>query len=207
MLKRRTGIYLLTLLFITGLAGTISDNTINKTQRKHALELMKDTYKEAIKTTSDLSENQINYNPDADNWSIKDCMLQIAAGEKLLWIIFEEAMKAPANPEKRIEIKFTDEQVVKMVEDRTQKAQIPEHIQPKNAGYNSLEDALIDFKANRNEHIKYMKHTTEDLRNHVVQFPFGWIDCYQLYLFIAGHSNRHTQQMNEVKGQSGFPVK
>lgn len=207
MLKRRTGIYLLTLLFITGLAGTISDNTIKKAERKSALELMKDTYKDVVKATSELSENQLSYKIASDKWSIKDCMFHIAATEKLLWNMFEDAMKAPANPEKRSEIKFTDEQVVKMVEDRTQKAQAPEPIQPKNTGFNSIDDALADFKTNRSEHIKYMKHTTEDLRNHIVEFPFGWIDCYQLYLFIAGHSNRHTQQINEVKGHSGFPVK
>ena len=121
--------------------------------------------------------------------------------------MFESAMKAPANPEKRTEIKVTDEQVIKMVEDRTKKAQAPEPIQPKNTGYTSLAEALIDFENNRMAHIKYMKNTTEDLRNHVVQLPVGWIDCYQLYLFIAGHSNRHTQQINEVKANTGFPAK
>jgi hypothetical protein len=37
--------------------------------------------------------------------------------------------------------------------------------------------------------------------------PFGWIDGYQLYLFIAGHSKRHTQQLNEVKANPSFPGK
>ncbi|MEO5946039.1 MAG: DinB family protein [Chitinophagaceae bacterium] len=207
MLKRRTGIMLLTLLFVTGLAGTINDNTIPKIERKSALTQMKDTYKNATGATKGLSEAQLNYKASPDKWSVKECFFHIAAAEKLLWTLFEGGMKAPANPEKRAEIKLTDEKVVKMVEDRFQKAQAPEPIQPKNTGYNSLTDALVDFKSNRLDHIKYMKYTTEDLRNHVVQLPFGWIDCYQLYLFIAGHSNRHTQQMNEVKASTGFPAK
>lgn len=207
MLKRRTGIILLTLLFVTGLAGTLSDNTISKDERKTAVSLMKDTYKDAIGATKGLSEDQLNYKAAPEKWSVQECFFHIAAAEKLLWTMFESAMKAPANPEKRTEIKVTDEQVIKMVEDRTKKAQAPEPIQPKNTGYNSLAEALIDFNNNRMAHIKYMKNTTEDLRNHVVQLPVGWIDCYQLYLFIAGHSNRHTQQMNEVKANAGFPAK
>jgi len=207
MLKRRTGIILLTLLFVTGLAGTLSDNTISKDERKTAVSLMKDTYKDAIGATKGLSEDQLNYKAAPEKWSVQECFFHIAAAEKLLWTMFESAMKAPANPEKRTEIKVTDEQVIKMVEDRTKKAQAPEPIQPKNTGYTSLAEALIDFENNRMAHIKYMKNTTEDLRNHVVQLPVGWIDCYQLYLFIAGHSNRHTQQINEVKANTGFPAK
>ena len=207
MLKRRTGIILLTLLFVTGLAGTLSDNTISKDERKTAVSLMKDTYKVAIGATKGLSEDQLNYRAAPDKWSVQECFSHIAAAEKLLWTMFESAMNAPANPEKRTEIKVTDEQVIKMVEDRTKKAQAPEPIQPKNTGYTSLAEALIDFENNRMAHIKYMKNTTEDLRNHVVQLPVGWIDCYQLYLFIAGHSNRHTQQINEVKANTGFPAK
>ncbi len=207
MLKRRTGIILLTLLFVTGLAGTLSDNTISKDDRKTAVSLMKATYKDATSATKGLSEVQLNYRAAPDKWSIKECFLHIAAAEKLLWTMFESAMKAPANSEERIKIKVTDEQVIKMVEDRTKKAQAPEPIQLNNTGYTSLAEALIDFENNRMAHIKYMKYTTEDLRNHVVELPVGWIDCYQLYLFIAGHSNRHTQQMNEVKANASFPAK
>ena len=55
------------------------------------------------------------------------------------------------------------------------------------------------------DHIQYLKTTTEDLRNHVVQLPFGYIDSYQLCLMIAAHSNRHTQQLREVMAAAGFP--
>ena len=207
MLKRRTGIILLTLLFVTGLAGTLSDNTLSKAEKKSAISLMKDTYKDATSATNGLSETQLNFKAGPDKWSVKECIFHIAATEKFLWTMFESAMKNPTNPEKRAEIKVTDEQVINMVEDRSKKAQAPEPIQPKNTGHSSLAEVLIDFKTSRMNHIKYMKNTTEDLRNHVVKLPVGWIDCYQLYLFIAAHSNRHTQQMKEVKANPGFPAK
>ncbi len=205
MLKRKTGIYLLTLLVITGLAGTINDNSVSKTERKYAVGLMKDTYKDALKATKGLTEAQLNFKATPETWSVTECMYHIAAAEKLLWSAFEAAMKAPANPEKRSDIKVTDDQVVKMVESREKKFKAPEPIQPKNTSFKSLDEAIADFKTSRTNHIKYMKSSTEDLRNHVVQMPVGWIDCYQLYLFIAAHSNRHTQQMNEVRAHENFP--
>jgi hypothetical protein len=169
------------------------------------MNLMKDTKADLLKSVKGLSEAQLDFKTAPERWSVKECAYHIAGAEKLLWSMLEGAMKAPANPEKRSEIKVTDEELVKMVEDRSKKAQAPEPIQPKNTGYKTLDDALNNFKANRQEHIKYMKSTTEDMRNHVVQMPFGWIDCYQLYLMIAAHRNRHTQQLNEVKAAAAFP--
>jgi hypothetical protein len=206
MLRRKTGRILLTLLVITGLAGTINNNSLTKEERKFALGLMKDTYKDVLKTIKGLSETQLDYRPAADKWTVRECVYHIAATEKGLWSMLEGMMKAPANPEKRAEIKVSDEEFVNMVKDRSRKAQAPENFQPKNITYKSLEEALSDFKLNRMAHIRYMKTSTEDLRNHVVQMPFGSIDCYQLYLMIAAHSNRHTQQIKEVMESKGFPA-
>ena len=207
MIKRTMGRSLLTLLVITGLAGTINDSSPSKKERKYGTALMKESRDEVIRNVKDLSEVQLNFKAAPEKWSVKECTYHIAAAEKLLWTMFEGAMKGPANPEKRAEIKVTDEQIVQMVEDRTKKAQAVEPLQPKNTGYKSEQEAIEDFKKNRLEHIKYLKNSTEDLRNHVVQLPFGWIDCYQLYLLIGAHSNRHNQQISEVKANSAFPAK
>jgi DinB superfamily len=207
MIKRTMGRSLLTLLVITGLAGTFNDNSLSKKERKFGVGILKDTRDDAVNATKGLSDAQLNFKVTPEKWSVKECMYHIAGAEKLLWTLFEASMKAPANPEKRSEIKVTDEQVIKMIEDRTTKAQAPEPIQPKNTGFATLEAAIEDFKKSRGEHIKYLKNSTEDLRNHVVQLPFGYIDCYQFLLFMSAHSNRHTQQMNEVKANAGFPAK
>ena len=205
MLKRTLGRSLLTLLVITGLAGTVNDNSISKKERKYALTMMKETKSDALNSIKDLSAAQLDYKVNAEKWSAKECMFHIAGAEKLLWSLLEGSMKGPANPEKRAEIKVTDEQFVQSIMNRTTKFQAPEPIQPKNTGYKTIEEAVEDFKHHRNDHIKYLKSSTEDLRNHVVQLPFGWIDCYQLCLMIAAYSNRHTQQINEVKTDGDFP--
>ena len=94
-----------------------------------------------------------------------------------------------------------------MIEDRTNKVKTFPPLEPVNAPYKNTSEALSDFKNMRNEHIKYLKNTTEDLRNHVVQMPFGYIDSYQLCLLIAAHNNRHLQQIKEVQEDHDFPKK
>jgi len=205
MLKRTMGRLLLTLLVITGLAGIENDSAPSMQERKAAVNLMKETKADVLKTVKDLSDAQLNFKASPEKWSIKECMYHIAISEKNLWDMMETAMKAPANPEKRSEIKMTDEQLIKMMEDRSFKVETVELFEPKNTPHQSLDDAVSAFKEMRAEHIKHMKSTTEDMRNHVVQMPFGWLDCYQLCLMMASHSNRHMQQMNEVKADPNYP--
>ena len=205
MLKRTMGRLLLTLLVITGLAGIENDSAPSMQERKAAVNLMKETKADVLKTVKDLSDAQLNFKASPEKWSIKECMYHIAISEKNLWDMMETAMKAPANPEKRSEIKMTDEQLIKMMEDRSFKVETVELFEPKNTPHQSLDDAVSAFKEMRAEHIKHMKSTTEDMRNHVVQMPFGWLDCYQLCLMMTSHSNRHMQQINEVKADPNYP--
>jgi hypothetical protein len=180
-------------------------DSVTQKERKYAVKEMKETKNEVIKSVKGLSDAQLNFKAAPDRWSVKECVYHIGLSETNLWHLLEGTMKSPANPDKRAEIKVSDEQLIKMMEDRSNKVKTQEPFEPKNAPWKSLAEALDDFKAKRNNHVDYMKSTTEDLRNHVLQLPFGWIDCYQLYLMIASHSNRHIQQINEVKADTNFP--
>jgi hypothetical protein len=205
MRRSKYGYMLLALLVVTGLAGTLTPTTIDSKERKFAVNILKETKSDAIKSVKGLTNAQLNFKSGPDKWSVKECMYHIAISEQNIWQWLETAMKAPANPEKRSEIKLTDEQVVQAVEDRSMKVKTQEAFEPRNTPYKTLDDALASFKEVRANHIKYIKNTTEDLRNHVVQTPLGWIDCYQLCLFMSAHSNRHMQQINEVKADPKFP--
>jgi hypothetical protein len=205
MRRSKYGYLLLALLVITGLAGTITPTSLTSKERKFAANHLKDTKSDFLKSVKGLSQTQLDFKAASDKWSIKECTYHIAIAEKNLWQRLDGTMKQPANPEKRSEIKMTDDQVIKMLEDRSRKFKTSETFEPKNTPFQTLDEALESFKGLRTDHIKYMKTTTEDLRNHVAQFPVGWIDCYQICLFMSAHSNRHTQQIEEVKADPNFP--
>jgi hypothetical protein len=207
MLKRTKGRLLLISLVITGFAGTLSNTALNKEERKYALTQLKDTKSAFIKSVKGLSEAQLNFKPAPDRWSIKDCIFHIAMTESALTKMFEATMQTQANPEKRADIKMTDEDIIKKFTDRTNKLTAPEMLRPEKSSWKTADEALAAFKDIRQNKLKYVKGTTEDLRNHVFQMPFGSIDGYQMILFMAAHSNRHTQQINEIKADPNFPKK
>ncbi len=78
-------------------------------------------------------------------------------------------------------------------------------MEPVNSKYNDAKDVLKAFNDSRDKLIGYMKNTSDDMRNHLWNAPFGMVDSYQVVLFIAGHSKRHTLQMAEVKSDPNFP--
>lgn len=178
---------------------------LSKKERKAAISYLKETKKLLSKNIKGLSEAQLTYRTAPDRWSVEECVKHIAAAEEGLWKTVEAALNAAPNPEKRGEIKTDDEGVKSMVTNRSVKAQAPEPFQPKNITYKTAAEAFAAFETNRNKLVDYVKHTTADMRNYVLTLPFASFDAYQMVIFIAAHSRRHTLQIEEVMADSGFP--
>jgi DinB superfamily len=185
---------------------TIEDG-LSKKEKKFAISYLEETRDDLANTISGLSEEQFNFKPADNRWSVKECLQHIAITENSLWQWCESTIKAPATPEKRAEVKTTDEQVIKMITDRSQKFQAAPEMKPEKSVFTTALDAFNGFKASRDLLIKYVKNTKEDLRNHITQGPMGSVDAYQLVLFIGAHGNRHTQQIAEVMADPNFPKK
>ncbi|MBC7828169.1 MAG: DinB family protein [Chitinophagaceae bacterium] len=187
------------------LSFSVSDSTLTKKERKFAKDHLKETKKDLVKTVEGLSQAQLSFKVDSSRWSVEDCVKHIAMAEMGLWKAVQDGLSQPPNPEKRAEIKMTDEQMVKGIQDRSSKFQAPETLQPKNTPFKSTAEALSSFKESRTKLISYIDDTQEDLRNHVINFPVGMMDAYQMVLLISAHSNRHTQQIKEVMADPNFP--
>ncbi len=185
---------------------SIPESHLTKKEKKYAVDYLTDTKNALVSAVAGLSEAQFNYKPGPDRWSIKQCLQHIAAAEEGLWKVCEGTLQAPANPDKRAEIKVTDQQLIQSITDRSKKMQAPEQMRPENSPYHTQQEALNAFVMNRDKLIDFMKHTKDDMRNHVWSSPMaGMLDAYQVVLLTAAHSNRHTQQINEVKADPGFP--
>jgi len=179
---------------------------LTKKEKKYAVDYLEQTKADLQNTVAGLSEDQFNFKPAADRWSIKECLQHIVLTETTLWQATDATLKATANPDKRSEIKVTDEDLVKRMTDRTNKVKTMEALYPEKATtIPTALSALNAFNEQRGKLIKFMKKTDDDMRNHVTQTPLGWLDSYQMVLFMAAHSNRHTQQIAEVKADPNFP--
>ncbi len=205
MLKRTKGYVLLTLLVLTGLANQVASETLTSKERKFLIGNLKDSKDNLSKSIKGLSETQLNFKSASDKWSVKECVQHLAITEGSLWKMAEEALKQPANAEDRKEIKMTDQDMLNFMTDRSKKFQAAEIVKPVHSKWKTTSEAMNAFKEDRMRLIKYVKTTTDDVRNHVAKAPFGSLDVYQIFLMISSHTARHTKQIEEIKSDLTLP--
>ncbi len=205
MLKKTKGILLLTLLVLTSFAGRIPSDTISSQERRFLIDHLKDSKTYLLKALNGLSEEQMNFKASPEKWSIKECVQHIALAEGGIWQMADGALKATANPEKRSEIKVTDQDLIKWVSSRDHKVRAPETMKPVQSAWETTDEALAAFKDKRAALIKYAKTTTDDMRNHVAQSLVGYVDAYQVVLWLSTHTRRHADQILEIKNDPSFP--
>jgi DinB family protein len=181
--------------------------SLTDAERNFAVKHLIDTKAYLLNAVKGLSAAQLNFKASPERWSILECVEHITNTETLAFEGTMESVKNPINSEKRNEVKFTDEQLINAVLDRSVKVKAPEVIQPKGK-YTTLESALDVFNAQRDKTIEYIKSTPDDLRNHLKPHPaLGMLDGYQWLLLIGAHQKRHTLQIEEVKADKNFPKK
>lgn len=196
---------MLALLVTTGLAGTLKHTSLTSQERKFAVNLMKDSKMSVLNSIKGLSDKQLNFKPSKEEWSISQYIEHIATSENSLWGWLDKTMRLPANPEKRSEVKFTDDSLIQMIKDCYNVPESARIFIPEKKKWKNTDQALADFKTQRTSHIKYLKSSTEDLRNHILQMPFGYIDAYQVSLVIVAYDNLLIEKINTVINNSRFP--
>lgn len=177
---------------------------LTDTDREMAIKELTKTQKHLKHTIKGLSNQQINFKPSSESWSIAECVEHLAISENAFNGMLQNALKAPADPSKRDSVKLTDQQLLGIITDRSKKVKTRGEFEPKGQ-IGSFQEALKAFNSKRKEHITYVKNTEDDLRNHYGQLPFGTIDGLQIIIFMSGHTERHVKQMEEVMAHTDFP--
>jgi len=180
--------------------------TLTPEERGAALRSLQATHDAFLQAISGLSEKQWGFKPAPDRWSVAEVSEHIAVSEStLLGLVQTKFMAGPATPEKRAEVKVTDEVVLQRVPDRSRKAQAPEFLQP-TGRFANHDETVKAFETARSATEDYIRTTNDDLRDHFGPHPLlGTMDAYQWILLISAHSERHTKQIEEVKADPNFP--
>jgi len=175
-------------------------------ERDHAVKYLEETREKFLASIAGLSEAQWKFKPAPDRWSVAEVAEHIALSEgTILQLVTERILKTPAA--KPPADAATDEAVVKLITDRSGKAQAPEVLKP-TGKWATREELVTDFLAGREKTIAYVKTTQDDLRSHSTPHPvLKSLDAYQWVLLLAAHSARHTAQIEEVKADPNFPKK
>ncbi len=201
MQKFRSVIVILAVALLSALS--VQAQELTQAEKDKALQYLESTKQDVLDATKGLSDAQSNFKPAPDRWSIAECMEHIAAAEDFIRGNIENGvMKAPAVPGR--DVAAIDAAIIENVPARKNKVQAPEAIKPTNR-FGSPEGSIKHFVESRAITEEFLK-TTPGLRDHAADSPVGtkW-DAYEFILLIAAHSERHTNQIKEVKADPNYP--
>jgi hypothetical protein len=171
--------------------------------RKALLDHLEKTSQKFQASVKGLSEAQWNFKAGPDRWSIAECAEHIAVSEDFIRGLVEQNLASPARAP-QADATALDAKVLAMITNRTQKAEAPAPVRPK-AQFAGGPGAVRHFLDSRAKTVALVK-SRDDMRKHVSKHPvFIELDAHQWTLFLSGHTERHTLQIEEVKQQPGYP--
>lgn len=157
-----------------------------------------------LKSVDGLSEAQWNYKAAPEKWSIAQCAEHIAAAESFIRGAVEGALTKPLAADQDAAALVKDDFIQTVIVDRSRKFSAPEPLVP-GGRFGSPAAAVDAFSKERAATLKLAQGDT-DFRAHAAQHPgFGMIDTYGWMLFLSGHTERHTLQIEEVKANPDYP--
>jgi hypothetical protein len=167
---------------------------------------------ETLAGFGDLTAQQLNWKPGADQWSVAQCFDHLVTANESFFPIFDKVLSG----EKKNTFweslpwlpAFWGKMLIKAVApESTRKLKAPKIFHPSSS---SVDGAIIRrFIDRQNQVIRYMKATEDlDLEKIKISSPVTNLITYSLmdaYKIIINHAKRHLLQAKKVSEMNGFP--
>ncbi len=158
---------------------------------------------ELLSELQDLSAAQWTSKPAEDRWSILEVLEHIATVEMGIFsLLSQKLFEAPATAEQKQQAAGKDAIIMDTMKDRVTRRVAPSFTAPKGR-WASPSDALAAFDQTRSRIIQLLQQETRNLRDYCAPHPaFKTLDGYQWVLFMIVHSDRHREQIREIKAEA-----
>jgi len=196
---------LIAVLLLGTMMAWAADGKMTPEERAKVIKYLKDSQKEFLDSVEKVSDEQWNYKPSPERWSVGEVAEHIYLAEGLLFGAAQRALEAPVNPDWEAKTKGKTEFLEKVMVDRSRKAAAPEAIVP--TGKTRAEIMKL-FKEVRAKTLKFAEETQLPLKEHTLDHPFpvfGTLNAYQWLIYVPLHNLRHNLQIAEVKGLESYP--
>ncbi len=157
-----------------------------------ALEKSREDFHAAV---SGLPEALAATRPEADRWSVLECVEHVATAEE----IFLKRLTGGEHSTAPAEDKGNEAALAARLEDRSTRRQAPEVVLPRNR-FTSLAEALEQFDRARGRTVQFAQERAADLYTLATEHRvFGPLNGMETLVIVASHSRRHAKQIREIR--------
>jgi|KBSMisStaDraftv2_1062788.scaffolds.fasta_scaffold02310_14 hypothetical protein len=165
------------------------------TEKELLVQCLRDSEEKFVSAAS-VSEDSATIRP-AEGWSILEVVEHITLSDREMVRCYLEtgSNETGVTPDAEAIIQGFGS-------DTSSKYQAPPHVLP-TGRYKSLAGALKAYRETRNELVDFVNTCAENFRGRLLKSPMTDMDGYQIFLFIAAHSDRHRLQIERIKREIG----
>jgi len=150
---------------------------------------------EFLSTVSGLTESEAQAHPQAERWSVLECVEHVTVVEEIFLGRLESAAKEgapPVDPQHEADL-------ASRIKDRSNRAQAPEMARP-TGRYANLASAVEAFQAVRARTIRFAEQDSADLYSRAGSHPrFGPLNGVEFLVMMNAHVLRHGAQIRELR--------
>jgi hypothetical protein len=148
-----------------------------------------------------LSQAQVEFRRAPGTWSILEVLDHLVVVGPIYWDDLQRGVKGKPLA---LPLASRDVDILWYGIDRGRPETALASENPK-GGLRDVGAGLEAYRKNHDRLLAYIRTTTDDLRNRVVERQR--CDAYQWALLISTHEQRHILQIREIKSDAGFPKK
>jgi uncharacterized damage-inducible protein DinB len=164
--------------------------------KEKLVSLLRESRQRFLSSFAGVNDEQSRRHPAEGRWSVLDTLEHLTVAEKtMLRLITETRRPRSSSTPDREEI------FLRAVADRNRKSEAPEGARPKGR-FANLDEARAQFETARQNAIRFVEESNEDLRATEVTHPHpaaGVVTTYELLIIMAKHAERHSLQIEEIK--------
>ena len=184
-----------------------ADPHLTPDERMKVTKWLEESRKEFLAAMEGITDEQWNWKPAPDRWSVGEVAEHIVLAEAALFGNVKKALASDPSPDWESKTKGKTELIERVMAPRLGKAQAPEPLVPKA----TMTPAQVRerFERQRATIVEFVTSTDEALKEHIAEHPFptfGVLNAYQWLIYVPLHTMRHNKQIAEVKAASGYPV-
>jgi len=171
------------------------------------IQYLEETKAMYLEATRGLTVAQWRFQPAPETWSVAECAEHIAVVEDRVFTLVQNMASGPeALPEEMAQAEGKEELILKRVPSRVRKTPAPAAMLPANR-WPAPEDLIAQLIQVRDRTIAFARSMDGRLRYRIApHFALGALNGEQWLLFVAAHSERHVNQIMEVKADPGYPA-
>jgi hypothetical protein len=175
---------------------------MDELERHFILAKLQETRETFCGEVKGVGEDQARWKPAPEIWSILECAEHVAVAEQRMLYLLTKKTTPLVEGVARV---GREHEILARGTDRTKKFKAPEGASPVGR-FETLNEALAAFKANRSQTITYIEGCQEELRTRETTHPLlGLVTAQECLALLVVHPARHALQVREIRQHPQFP--